>query len=104
MPQILNVTIQYDLPDWCASHRFETERCIYFPPDHPWGGQVDRTVVENMMFEGLFEIPGMRKVCLHPGACWCEVEFEYTPQLVKVIDATGHKIDRYLSHFRESDL
>ena len=100
----LSVSVQFDLPDWCADERFEVDRVIYFPPGHAWAGSYDRTERLNRMSDALFRLKGMKETCLFPGSCWCVVEFEFSTHLQRDIIDMRDKLHRMLSRYKEARL
>jgi hypothetical protein len=75
LAEIQLIEVTFSLPEWTADKRFDEEIPVFYDSGHAWKGQIKNYKNENAISDGLFEIKGVKEVCLDPMSQWVTVEF-----------------------------
>lgn len=76
LPEILNIKVVFDLPDWVSDERYEYNKIHYYGQYHAWAGSYDRTESGfNVVQDEIHKLERVTETCFWPGSCWLVAEF-----------------------------
>ena len=101
-PEIIEVEVKFELPDWFPPERLNYDKCILYPKGHIWAGQVEKTCYENTALDSLMKLKEVKEVCFDPFGPWLTIELSLHNNFYLQIGRFQSKLQRFLNRYNEA--
>ena len=101
-PEIIEVEVKFELPDWFPPERLNYDKCILYPKGHIWAGQVETTSYENTALDSLMKFKEVKEVYFYPTGPWVMIELSHNTNYYLQIGRFRCKLQRFLNRYNEA--